>query len=79
MGLGSRYGRRGLALALYEPFERRSEARRAERRADRRYDEDWERQQELLRQQNEYALQRIEAQGEASGGGSVAAVRPARF
>lgn len=69
----------GLALALYEPFERRSEARRAERRADRRYDEDWERQQELLRQQNEYALQRIEAQGEASGGGSVAAVRPARF
>jgi len=68
-----------LGLALYEPFERRSEARRAERRADRRYDEDWERQQELLRQQNEYALQRIEAQGEASGGGSVAAVRPARF
>ena len=69
-----------LGLALYEPFERRSEARRAERRADRRYDEDWERLKEGWAIQNGYRLQQIGAAGEASrGGGSVAAVRPARF
>ena len=52
---------------------------RAERRADARYDEDWERQKEFLALQNEYRLQQIGAAGEASRGGSVAAVRPARF
>ena len=42
--------------------------------------EDWERQKELLALQNKYRLQQIGAAGEASrGGGSVAAVRPARF
>ena len=70
----------GLALALYGPFERREAERRAERRADARYDEDWERQKEFLALQNEYRLQQIGAAGKASrGGGSVAAVRPARF
>lgn len=70
-----------LGLALYEPFERRSEARRAERRADARYDEDWEREKELLALQNGYRLQQIEAAGEASdgGGGSTTASSPASF
>lgn len=70
-----------LGLALYEPFERRSEARRAERRADARYDEDWEREKELLALQNEYRLQQIEAAGEASDGGgrSTTASSPASF
>ena len=70
----------GLALALYGPFERRESERRARRYAERQDDKQWERQKEFLALQNEYRLQQIGAAGEASrGGGSVAAVRPARF
>jgi len=70
----------GLALALYGPFERRESERRARRYAERQDDKQWERLKEQMALQNDYRLQQIGAAGEASrGGGSVAAVRPARF
>lgn len=70
----------GLALALYGPFERRESERRAMKYADRKDAEQWERQKELLALQHGYRMDQIGAAGEASrGGGSVAAVRPARF
>ena len=70
----------GLALALYGPFERRESERRARKYAERQDDKQWERLKEQMALQNDYRLQQISAAGEASrGGGSVAAVRPARF
>ena len=70
----------GLALALYGPFERRESERRARRYAEKQDDKQWERLKEQMALQNDYRLQQIGAAGEASrGGGSVAAVRPARF
>ena len=69
-----------LALLALAPLERAYWQRRQEEREDERYDEDWERLKEGWAIQNRYRLQQIGAAGEASrGGGSVAAVRPARF
>ena len=69
-----------LALLALAPLERAYWQRRQEEREDERYDEDWERQKEAWAIQNGYRLQQIGAAGKASrGGGSVAAVRPARF
>jgi hypothetical protein len=69
-----------LALLALAPLERAYWQKRQEKREDERYDEDWERLKEQMALQNDYRLQQIGAAGEASrGGGSVAAVRPARF
>ena len=70
----------GLALALYGPFERRESERRARKYAERQGDKQWERLKEQMALQIDFRLQQIGAAGKAArGGGSVAAVRPARF